>query len=136
MTGGEDAKAEVLAAAGHLLRVFGENRVEDYFACFTPDATFIFHGLGHRLGSIAEYRSAWAGWVRDLDLRILGASAQQQTVDFVAPGVALYTHSVQVKASTTSGVEQRRERETIVFTRQPDQRWLAVHEHLSKDPNP
>lgn len=136
MTGTEEMKAQVLAAAGHLLGVFGENRVEDYFACFTPDATFIFHGLDHRLASLADYRSAWAGWVRDLDLRILGAAAQQQTVDFIAPGVALYTHSVQVKVSTKNGVEQRRERETVVFVRQSDQRWLGVHEHLSKDPNP
>ena len=74
--------------------------------------------------------------MRDLDLRILGAAAQQQTVDFIAPGVALYTHSVQVKVSTKNGVEQRRERETVVFVRQSDQRWLGVHEHLSKDPNP
>ncbi len=136
MSGLDDAKAQVLSAAGHLLGVFGENRVEDYFACFTPEATFIFHGLERRLASVAEYRSAWAGWVRDLDLKILGASAQQQSVDFIAPGVALYTHSVQVTASTVHGVEQRRERETVVFVRQPDQRWLGVHEHLSKDPNP
>jgi ketosteroid isomerase-like protein len=136
MPGAEDMKSQVLAAASHLLGVFGENRVEDYFACFTTDATFIFHGLDHRLASIAEYRAAWTGWVRDLHLRILGASSQQQTVDFIAPGVALFTHSVQVKASTKNGIEQRRERETVVFVRQPDDRWLGVHEHLSKDPNP
>ncbi len=131
-----EMKAQVLAAATHLLGVFGQNRVEDYFACFTPDATFIFHGLDYRLASIADYRAAWAGWVLDLDLRILGAWSQQQTVDFIAPGVALFTHSVQVKASTRSGIDNRRERETVVFVRQPDGRWLGVHEHLSKDPNP
>jgi ketosteroid isomerase-like protein len=136
MTDAGEMKAQVLAAATHLLGVFGQNRVEDYFACFTPDATFIFHGLETRLASIADYRTAWAGWVRDLDLRILGASSQQQTVDFIAPGVALFTHSVKVKASTTGGIDNRRERETVVFVRQPDGRWLGVHEHLSKDPNP
>jgi ketosteroid isomerase-like protein len=131
----EAAKAQVLAAAGRLLDAFSQNRIEDYFACFAPDATFIFHGLGHRLGSLADYRSAWHGWVRDVQLRILGASAQQQTVDLIAPGVALYTHSVQVRASVAGAVEQRRERETIVFVRLGEGRWLAVHEHLSKDPN-
>jgi len=136
MTDSGEMKAQVLAAATHLLGVFGQNRVEDYFACFTPDATFIFHGLDYRLASIADYRAAWAGWVSDLDLRILGAWSQQQTVDFIAPGVALFTHSVQVKASTKGGIDNRRERETVVFVRQPDGRWLGVHEHLSKDPNP
>ncbi len=128
-------KYQVLAAATHLLNVFGENQVEAYFSCFTPEATFIFHGLDYRLKSIADYRAAWDGWVRDLDLRILGATSQQQTVDFIAPGVALFTHSVQVMASTNNGIDHRRERETVVFVRQPDGHWLGVHEHLSKDPN-
>lgn len=136
MTSTGEMKTQVLAAAAHLLDAFGQNRVEDYFACFTPDATFIFHGLDRRLASIADYRTAWAGWVHDLDLRILGAWSRQQTIDFIAPGVALFTHSVQVKASTTNGIDNRRERETVVFVRQPDGRWLGVHEHLSKDPNP
>jgi ketosteroid isomerase-like protein len=135
MNGAEDMKAQVIAAATHLLGVFGQDRVEDYFACFTPDATFIFHGLNYRLASIADYRAAWAGWVSDLDLHILGAWSQNQTVDFIAPGVALFTHSVQVKASTKAGIEHRRERETVVFVRQADGKWLGVHEHLSKDPN-
>lgn len=136
MTGADDMTTQVRAAATHLLTVFGENRIEDYFACFTPEATFIFHGLDRRLASLAEYRAAWVGWVRDLDLSILGAASQNQTVDFVTPGVALFTHSVQVTARTTQGVEQRRERETVVFVQQPSGRWLGVHEHLSKDPNP
>ena len=136
MNGAEDMNAQVLAAAARLLSVFGQNRIEEYFACFTPDATFIFHGLDHRLASLAAYRAAWTEWVRDLDLRILGATSAQQSVDFIAPGVALFTHSVQVTASTTNGIDQRRERETVVFVRQPDGRWLGVHEHLSKDPNP
>ena len=33
---------QVLEAADRLVAAFGEGRVDDYFACFHPQATFIF----------------------------------------------------------------------------------------------
>ncbi|WP_326654590.1 hypothetical protein [Streptomyces sp. NBC_01750] len=34
---------EVLKAADTLVSAFGEGRLDDYFAAFAPDATFVFH---------------------------------------------------------------------------------------------
>jgi len=130
------AHAAVLTAASRLLEAFASGDLDGYFGAFTPDATFIFHSVETPLGSRAEYRTAWDGWVDAIGLRILGCTSDRQAVHFVTPDVALFTHSVRVTASTRDGVQQRRERETIVFVRQADGRWLGAHEHLSADPNP
>ncbi len=47
---------------------------------------------------------------------------------------AVLTHAVRTTVSTRAGREELRERETIVFHREPPGRWLAVHEHLSAAP--
>ena len=135
MTDVNPAAAAVLAAANRLCAAFAAGDLEGYFASFAPDATFVFHSIPDPIGSTAAYRTAWAGWVREIDLRILGCRSFNQGVKFVTPDVALFTHSVRVEASTTTGTETRAERETIVFVRQADGRWLGAHEHLSKDPN-
>ncbi|MCW5624758.1 MAG: nuclear transport factor 2 family protein [Burkholderiales bacterium] len=132
----EAAKQEVLAAAKKLLDAFAANDLDGYFGSFAPEATFIFHSVAEPLRSTAAYRAAWAEWEKAIDLRIVGCTCFDQDVRFLTPDVALYSHSVRVEASTTAGVEQRKERETVVFVRQPDGGWLALHEHLSKDPNP
>lgn len=126
----------VMAAASALLDAFAAGDLEGYFGAFAPDATFIFHSVPTPLRSVAEYRAAWQEWVAALDLKILACTSDRQAIDIVAPDVALFTHAVRVTASTRDGIQQRRERETIVFARQPDGRWLGVHEHLSADPNP
>ena len=46
----------------------------------------------------------------------------------------MLTHAVRTTVSTRAGREELRERETIVFAREPSGRWLAVHEHLSAAP--
>lgn len=45
--------------------------------------------------------------------------------------IAVFSHSLRTVTSFTAGEEVSLERETIVFQRQPDGTWLAVHEHLS-----
>lgn len=129
-------RTAVLAAASRLLDAFAAGDLDGYFGAFAPDATFIFHSVDAPLASTAAYRAAWQAWVADLDLRILGCTSEHQSVQFLTPDVALFTHSVRVTASTRDGVQHRRERETIAFVRQPDGRWLGAHEHLSADPNP
>jgi ketosteroid isomerase-like protein len=47
---------------------------------------------------------------------------------------AVLTHSIETHYRTTAGEEVARERETIVFARQSDGRWLVVHEHVSPQP--
>lgn len=135
MTRQEVAAADVLAAANRLCAAFAAGDLDGYFGSFAPEATFIFHSIPAPIESTAAYRAAWAGWVAEIDLRILGCKSFDQDVRFVTDEVALFTHSVRVEASTSLGTETRAERETIVFARQPDGRWLGVHEHLSKDPN-
>ncbi len=135
MTRQEVAAADVLAAANRLCAAFAVGDLDGYFGSFAPGATFIFHSIPAPIESTAAYRAAWAGWVAEIDLRILGCKSFDQDVRFVTDDVALFTHSVRVEASTSLGTETRAERETIVFARQPDGRWLGVHEHLSKDPN-
>jgi ketosteroid isomerase-like protein len=127
-------ESEVLAAASRLCNAFAEGRIDDYFACFAPGASFIFHGLPDRIDSLAEYRRHWAAWERDLGLEVLGCDSFERTVTMYGD-TAVYTHGVTVRVRTrTAGDEVRHERETIVFVRSPAGHWEAAHEHLSKDP--
>ena len=48
--------------------------------------------------------------------------------------VAVFTHQVHTTVNTGQDEESLDERETIVFRREDDGRWLAVHEHLSPTP--
>jgi ketosteroid isomerase-like protein len=59
---------------------------------------------------------------RILDLRVLGDTA-------------VLIHSIESREHTGSPVEMEHEIETIVFGRQPDGRWLVIHQHLSPEPS-
>jgi uncharacterized protein (TIGR02246 family) len=122
---------EVRAAAADLVRAFGSHDREAYFAAFAPSSTFLFHAMDRLLASRAEYEELWRSWEAE-GFRVLGAESSEARVDLVAPGVAVFTHRVTTTVADTP--EPLRERETIVFTRDADGRWLAVHEHLSLDP--
>ena len=127
-------ETEVLAAAKRLCDAFAQGRIDDYFACFAPRATFIFHSLRGRIDSLADYRKYWAEWERDLGLKVLGCDSFNRTVQMFGD-TAVYTHSVTVRIRTLdAGDQTRHERETIVFARSANAGWEAVHEHLSKDP--
>jgi ketosteroid isomerase-like protein len=127
-------EAEVLAAAAALVDAFGSGRVQEYFACFAPEATFVFHSEPARLGSREEYRTLWEGWEREDGFRVLECTSSGASVLVVAPDVAVFTHDVDTQVSTNAGSDRMAERETIVFARR-DGRWLAVHEHLSPRPH-
>ena len=49
--------------------------------------------------------------------------------------VAVFTHHVLTRATIGGDELERDERQTIVFTRQADARWIGVHEHLSPTPS-
>jgi hypothetical protein len=49
---------QVLEAADRLVTAFGEGRVDDYFACFHPEATFIFYTTGRLLESMGRSRKS------------------------------------------------------------------------------
>ena len=126
-------EAEVLRAAADLVAAFGEHRVADYFACFDERATFVFHDVALPLRSRAEYERLWAQWEHDLGFRVLDCRSTGQDVQ-VLGDVAVFTHDVRTITRTADVEETLLERETIVFRRTPDGRWVAVHEHLSPMP--
>jgi ketosteroid isomerase-like protein len=120
----------VLEAADRMVTAFGEGRMDDYFACFHPEATFIFYTTDRRLESTAEWRLLWDRLVREDGFRVLECfSSERRVQDF--GDSAVFTHDVETLISTRTGKETLHERETIVFARQEDGSWLAVHEHLS-----
>jgi ketosteroid isomerase-like protein len=124
---------EVLAAAAELVRAFGSGDVDGYFGCFAEDATFVFHSTPEVLESRAAYREEWASWERADGFRVLGCTSSEQRVQDLGE-VAVFTHRVRTRVHAAGEEAELHERETIVFRRDGDGRWLAVHEHLSPDP--
>jgi uncharacterized protein (TIGR02246 family) len=128
-----DDEAEVRAAAERLVAAFGLGRLDDYFASFADDATFLFHSTPDRLESVDAYRRLWDRWVREDDFRVIGCISSGARVQ-VLGDAAVFLHDVITDVRTRAGAETLHERETIIFARQSDGRWLAVHEHLSPAP--
>jgi uncharacterized protein (TIGR02246 family) len=128
-----DDEAEVRGAAERLVAAFGSGRLDDYFACFTDDASFLFHNTPERLESVHAYRRLWDRWLQEDDFRVTGCTSSAVRVQ-VLGDAAIFLHDVVTDVMTRAGAETLHERETIVFSRQSDGRWLAVHEHLSPAP--
>jgi ketosteroid isomerase-like protein len=125
-----EVERQVLEAADRLVGAFGEGRVEEYFACFHPRATFVFYTTDHRLESTAEWRELWDSLERDEGFEVLECRSLERRVQDLGD-TAVFTHDVRTRVSTHAGEETLHERETIVFAREEDGGWLAVHEHLS-----
>ena len=125
-------RAAVLAAADHVISTFGAFDGPAYFACFAPEATFMFHTTDRLLGSRAEYEAEWASWI-DVGFGVVSCSSHDQRVDFVTDDVAVFTHRVLTTVHDADGDHDLVERETIVFRHDGD-RWTGIHEHLSPAP--
>jgi ketosteroid isomerase-like protein len=121
----------VTAAADALLSAFGSHDRDAYFAAFAPDATFLFHTSPSLLPTRSAYEQEWAMWEAD-GFHVDACTATDRRVDFLTRDVAVLTHRVRTRLAGVDEVQ--RERETIIFRRGSDGRWLAVHEHLSPDP--
>lgn len=121
---------QVEEAVERVVAAFGGGRLEEYFGSFHPDCTFVFHTEDRRLESVDDYRRVWRRWVEKESLEVLECWTTETRIQ-VWDDVAVVTHTVFTKVRTRDGVEDLRERETIVLARQPDGRWLGVHEHLS-----
>lgn len=124
---------EVHDAAAHLVTVFGRHDPAAYFACFAPDATFVFHNHPEILTSRAAYEEVWAGWEAD-GFHVEGCESVDGAVTCPSDDLGVFTHRVRTRLAGEPEVQE--ERESIVFCRQADGSWLAVHEHLSPDPGP
>ena len=127
-----DSTQQVLKAAAVLVAAFGKHDKASYFDAFAPDASFIFHTTDKRLASRAEYETEWAGWEAD-GFHVLNCRSIEPDVKMIDDDVAVFTHSVETELAGLDEIQH--ERESIVFHRQPDGSWLAVHEHLSLDPS-
>jgi ketosteroid isomerase-like protein len=127
----ENTKQAVLAAAEQLVTAFSRHDRDAYFAAFSPDATFIFHNLDRALKNRAEYEAEWALWESRDGFRVRSCHSRERNVQ-IAGDVAVFTHSVETEAEFGGEPATSRERETIVFAKSQDGRWLAIHEHLSR----
>lgn len=134
---GDDVRSQVQAAADALVAAFARSDRDAYFACFAPQATFLFHTTAGRLESRADYERLWAQWVADVGFRVVSCASSEPAIQVLgkAGDVAVFSHRVRTVVETSAGRETVSERETIVFARSGAD-WRAVHEHLSPDPAP
>ena len=124
--------AEVLAAAAKIVDDFGHHRTADYFSGFAEDATFMFYTHTERLDSRADYEALWAKWQSEDGFKVHGCRSSNQKVQMLGEDAAVFTHLVSSDIEFAGEVTTIKERETIVFAKQQN-RWMAVHEHLSPE---
>jgi uncharacterized protein (TIGR02246 family) len=124
------AEREVREAYERLVAAFREGRLDDKFACFADDAT-VADG-GRWFGSLAEYRSAWDRWLAEQGGFVPPLSVETHILKLRVFGeAAVLIHSIDSRQRTDAGEERELEIETTVFGRQPDGRWLIVHQQIS-----
>ncbi|MFC0453576.1 YybH family protein [Rhodococcus jostii] len=126
--------ADVQDAIDSLIRAFGEHDTTAYFSSFSPDATFVFYTHPVPLPSRDAYQDLWTQWEAD-GFRVLECTSREQNVTFPAPDVAVLTHRVGTTVQDSTGTVELDERETILFRRHEGAGWIAVHEHLSPQPD-
>lgn len=129
----QTVQQEVLAAADAVVRAFAGGDSAAYFACFAPEATFVFHTTPQRLGSRAAYEALWEQWVTEDGFRVVACASSNQHVQILGADSAVFVHDVATVLELGGAREELSERETIVFERR-DEVWMAVHEHLSPTP--
>ncbi|MCW2556576.1 MAG: ketosteroid isomerase [Mycobacterium sp.] len=121
----------VLTATDELIAAFAANDTAAYFACFTPDATFVFHPESSRFGDRAAYETVWASWLES-GWQVVSCISSDRLVQTYG-NFAVLTHTCDTVTSVDGEQTTLRERESIVFVLDGD-RLLAVHEHLSPMP--
>jgi len=120
----------VLAAADACIDAFGRHDRDAYFAWFAPDASFVFHTSPEVLPSRQAWLDAYDALVATEGFRVLECRSSERGVQLLGDA-AVFHHRVHTRARIGGEEATTDERETIVFARQPDGSWLAVHEHLS-----
>ena len=125
---------QVLEAYERLVAAFREGRLDDKFARFAPEATVV--DGAQWFGSLDEYRSAWERWAAGQQDGSAVLSVDTRVMKLHMLGdAAVLVHSIHTRERTNAGEETVHERETIVFARQSDGKWLIVHQHLSPQPD-
>ena len=121
------------AAANNLVAAFARHDRAQYFASFAPTATFVFYNSEKVFNSRDKYESEWEKW-ESTGFKVLSCKSTSAEVQLVSDEIAIFTHQVRTTLHTTDGEIEVGERESIVFQLLSGQ-WLAIHEHLSSDPN-
>lgn len=113
-----------------LIDCFGRHDTEGYFDCFHPEARFVFYTVPGEVLSKTAYRQRWHQWEQEDGFRVLDCeSIEPELSEF--GDCAVLTHRVRTRLRTQGEELMLEERESIVFARQDDGRWLCIHEHLS-----
>ncbi|MCS4285927.1 uncharacterized protein (TIGR02246 family) [Pseudomonas sp. BIGb0278] len=123
-----DQTLQVSQAAAELVAAFASNDTQRYFACFSEDASFVFHTLPQPLFSRQQYQTLWQQWQAD-GFKVLDCQSSNASITLQGD-LAIFIHDVDTRISLNGEEQQLAERETILFRRH-DCRWLACHEHLS-----
>jgi len=123
-----DQTLQVSQAAAELVAAFASNDTQRYFACFSEDASFVFHTLPQPLLSRQQYQTLWQQWQAD-GFKVLDCQSSNASITLQGE-LAIFIHDVDTRISLNGEEQQLAERETILFRRH-DSRWLACHEHLS-----
>jgi ketosteroid isomerase-like protein len=129
--------AQVMAATDQLVAAFAATDTEAYFACFSADATFVFHPEPARLDDRATYERLWASWL-DEGWRVVSCSSTERLVQILGDAAVL-SHTVDTVVSVHGQQSTSRERESIIFALDGEHappHLLAVHEHISPVPEP
>lgn len=122
-------EADALAAADRIIDDFAHHRRDAYFAGFSPEATFLFHNVDHRLEARKAYEELWVEWEAE-GFHVRGCRSSNRRIKLLGT-VAVFSHDVDTDAEVAGVAETSHERETIVLAFD-DGAWLGVHEHLSK----
>lgn len=94
----------------------------------------MFYTTTRLLPSLDAFREEFRSWETNAGYHVLSCASSNKNVQMLGEDVGVFTHSVLTRTRANEGEADTRERETIVFRREPDGRWLAVHEHLSPAP--
>ncbi|MFM8895687.1 MAG: nuclear transport factor 2 family protein, partial [Actinomycetales bacterium] len=121
------------AAAQAIVTAFAANDDPEYFEKFSPDAVFVFHTTPNRLRTRAAYEQEMAAWRSEAGFRVISCQSDDPQVLMLGDDAAVFVHDVHTTLSMDGAVHDLRERETIAFHR-TDGNWIAVHEHLSPQP--
>jgi ketosteroid isomerase-like protein len=81
-----------------------------------------------------EYRTAWKRWEAEQDTLSVPLSVETRIRKLQMLGQATVLTHIESRQPTDAGEETVHEIETIVFGKQPDGRWLIVHQHISPQP--
>jgi ketosteroid isomerase-like protein len=122
---------DVQVATDRLVAAFAATSTDEYFACFSPDASFVFHPEASRFDDRAAYERTWADWLAS-GWRVVSCVSTNRLIQLLGD-VAVMSHDVETVTETDGVATTTYERESIVFTRRDDE-IVAVHEHLSTAP--